>query len=92
MNIYVGNLSSAVVEADLEEAFGKFGKVQNVKLIKDMFTQESKGFAFVEMANNTEAQTAIDGLNTEELKDKRIIVNEARPQRDRKGKSKGRRY
>ena len=85
MNIYVGNLSPGVTDSDLEKAFSEFGKVNSVKIIKDIFTQESRGFGFVEMPSNTEAQAAIEKLNTFELKGKRIIVNEARPPKKKRG-------
>ena len=85
MNIYVGNLAPGVDDSDLESAFSKHGKVSSAQVIKDMFTRESKGFGFVEMPSKTEAQEAIEQLNTQELKGKRIIVNEARPKRDRRG-------
>lgn len=90
MNIYVGNLSSDVTDADLEKVFSQYGKVSTVKIIKDMFTQQSKGFGFVEMNNKTEAEKAIEQLNSFEIKGKRIVVNEARPQRDRRN-NRGRR-
>ncbi|MEG8988467.1 RNA-binding protein [Ignavibacteria bacterium 4148-Me] len=89
MNIYVGNLSSEVTDADLETVFSNYGKVSSVKIIRDMFTQESRGFGFIEMNNRNEAEKAIEQLNAYEIKGKKIVVNEARPRRDRK--SKGRR-
>ena len=94
MNIYVGNLSSDVIDSDLETAFGKFGKVTSAKVIKDMFSQESRGFGFVEMPGKTEAASAIEELNTSDLKGKNIIVNEAKPKRggSRGGGSRNRRY
>jgi RNA recognition motif-containing protein len=82
MNIYVGNLSSEVSDTDLENAFNKFGKVKSAKVIKDMFSQDSRGFGFVEMPDNKEASSAIEKLNTTELKGKKIIVNEAKPKRN----------
>jgi RNA recognition motif-containing protein len=85
MNIYVGNLSSDVKEDDLNELFSQYGKVSSAKVIRDMFTQESRGFGFVEMPGQAEAMKAIETLNTFELKGKKLVVNEARPQRDRKG-------
>jgi len=91
MNIYVGNLSSEVKEEDLNELFSQHGKVSSAKVIKDMFSQESRGFGFVEMPAQAEAMKAIETLNTFELKGKKIIVNEARPQRDRRGGGGGRR-
>jgi RNA recognition motif-containing protein len=84
MNIYVGNLSTDLSDQELEDAFAKYGKVKSTKIIRDMFTQHSKGFGFVEMMNNTEANSAMKELNTSELKGTRIIVNEARPQRDKR--------
>ena len=94
MNIYVWNLSPEVTEADLETAFGEFGKTTSVKVIKDMFTQKSKGFGFVEMASKIEGEAAIKKLSTSELKGKRIVVNEARPTKNKRGGggSRGRRY
>lgn len=84
MNIFVGNLSTDLSDQELEDAFTKYGKVKIAKVIRDMFTQQSKGFGFVEMMNNTEANSAMKELNTSELKGTRIIVNEARPQRDKR--------
>ena len=85
MNIYVGNLSPEVKEEDLTELFSQHGKVSSVKVIRDMFTQEPRGFGFVEMPGQAEAMKAIETLNTFELKGKKLVVNEARPPRDRKG-------
>jgi RNA recognition motif-containing protein len=83
MNIYVGNLASDVTEEDLMNLFSKHGQVKEVKIIKDMFSQESRGFGFIEMPGQTDAQNAIKELNTQELKGKNLVVNEARPRRDR---------
>ena len=83
MNIYVGNLSRNVTEEDLQEAFKDFGEVASVKMIKDRYSGESRGFGFVEMPDKAAAQSAIDGLNGKELKGKALKVNEARPQRSR---------
>ncbi len=83
MNIYVGNLSLDVSDELLLNTFSKFGKVTSATVIRDMFTQQSKGFGFVEMPSKTEAEEAIQKLNTEELNGKRIVVNVARPKRDR---------
>jgi RNA recognition motif-containing protein len=68
MNIYVGNLSYEVTEEDLKEAFEGFGDIETVKVLKDNYTGRSKGFGFVEMANNADAESAIKGLNAKELK------------------------
>jgi RNA recognition motif-containing protein len=79
MNIFVGNLSSNVTEDDLRQAFEAFGQVKSVKVIKDLFSGESKGFAFVEMQAKAEAHAAITGLSGKELKGRVLNVNEARP-------------
>ena len=70
MNIYVGNLSNQVKADELELLFKEYGAVQTVKIISDMFTGESKGFAFVEMKDKAAAQKAIDELNTKEVTSK----------------------
>lgn len=90
MNIFVGNLAADVKEDELSALFSQHGRVSSVKIIRDMFSQTSKGFGFVEMPGKAEAQKALNALNTFELKGKRINVNEARPQRERRGG--GRRY
>jgi len=79
MNIYVGNLSYEVSEEDLKEAFEAFGQVESVRIIKDKYSGQSKGFGFVEMPSKAEGQSAIDGLNGKELKGRTLNVNEARP-------------
>ena len=79
MNMYVGNLSYEVTEEDLREAFEGFGKVASVKIIKDRWSGESKGFGFVEMPETAEAQSAIKGLSGKMLKGRALNVNEARP-------------
>lgn len=83
MNIYVGNLAFNVTEGELKQAFEDFGEVTSAKIIKDKYSGESKGFGFVEMSDETEAQTAIKGLNEKELNGRGIKVNEARPPKDR---------
>jgi RNA recognition motif-containing protein len=89
MNIFVGNLSKDVTDEDLQNMFSEFGSVRSVKVIKDLFSGESKGFGFIEMPGISEAQKAINELNTKELKGKKIVVNEARPRNDRRGGSGG---
>ena len=89
MNIYVGNLANEVTEEDLKQAFDAFGKVDSVKIIKDKYTNRSKGFGFVEMASKAEGQSAIDGLNGKELKGKTLNVNEARPRNESQGRGGG---
>ncbi|MFC1824315.1 RNA recognition motif domain-containing protein [Thermodesulfobacteriota bacterium] len=85
MNIYVGNLSYEVTEEDLKESFEVFGEVETVKVLKDNYSGRSKGFGFVEMSNNSEAQSAIDGLNDKELKGRTLKVNTARPRTENRG-------
>jgi RNA recognition motif-containing protein len=79
MNIYVGNLSKDVTDDDLQGLFSEFGQIKSAKVIRDLFSGESKGFGFVEMPGVSEAQKAINELNTKEVKGKKIVVNEARP-------------
>ena len=79
MNIYVGNLSREVTKDDLLEAFEEFGQVESVKIITDRVSGESRGFGFVEMPAEAEAQSAINGLNGKELKGETLNVSEARP-------------
>ena len=79
MNIYVGNLSFKVSDQELMEVFEKFGNVTSAKVIKDRETGRSKGFGFVEIKNDSEAQAAIDDLNGIEIKGRTIKVNKARP-------------
>ena len=79
MNIYVGNLSYEVNEGDLAEAFEAYGQVESVKIIQDNYTGRSKGFGFIEMPNDSEAQSAIEALNDKELKGRAMKVNAARP-------------
>jgi RNA recognition motif-containing protein len=83
MNIYVGNLAYSVTQDDLREAFGAFGEISSVNLITDKFTGDSKGFGFVEMTNNSEADAAIKALNETPLKGRNMKVNQAKPRGDR---------
>ncbi|MGD0919901.1 MAG: RNA-binding protein [Thermodesulfobacteriota bacterium] len=82
MNIYVGNLSSNVTDETIREAFESFGQVASAKVIKDKYTGQSRGFGFVEMLEQAQAQAAIKSLNGKELLGKEISVSEARPRRD----------
>lgn len=84
MNIFVGNLSADVNEEDLMSLFSEHGQVKEVKIIRDMFSQQSKGFGFVEMPGLADAQKAINAINTVELKGKKLVVNEARPREGRR--------
>ena len=85
MNIYVGNLSFEASENDIRGLFAPFGQVSSVSLIKDKFTGQSRGFAFVEMPNQGEAQKAIQGLNGKDFKSRALTVNAARPREERPG-------
>lgn len=82
-NIYVGNLSYQTTSRDLEEAFGQFGNVARATVITDRDTGQSKGFGFVEMANASDAKSAIEELNEQQLGGRNIKVNEARPREER---------
>jgi RNA-binding proteins (RRM domain) len=79
MNIYVGNLSYGMSEDELRDAFGAFGAVSSVKILMDRETGRSRGFGFVEMPNQSEAETAIAGLNGKDLGGRALRINEARP-------------
>ncbi|MDR4503996.1 MAG: RNA-binding protein [Candidatus Scalindua sp.] len=82
MNIYVGNLPYSVTEADLKETFSAFGEVASASLVSDKFSGQSKGFGFVEMPNNSEADAAIKALNESDLQGRNIKVNQAKPKGD----------
>ncbi len=79
MNIFVGSLPFSVEEADLRGYFEEYGAVESVKIISDKFTGRSKGFGFVEMANDAEAQKAIDELNGGTIEGRKIVVNKSEP-------------
>jgi len=79
MKLYVGNLSKEVTEDDLKKIFSVYGSVTSSAIIKDRFTQDSKGFGFIEFQTGSEGLKAIKELNSKEIKGKEIVVNEARP-------------
>ena len=81
MNIYVGDLSYDVTEDDLKAVFSEFGEVDSLNIIKDKFSGRSKGFGFVEMPDNSEADKAIEALNGTELKGRNLKVNQAKPRK-----------
>ncbi|MBX3415304.1 MAG: RNA-binding protein [Pirellulales bacterium] len=83
--LYVGNLVYAVTSADLNSLFAQYGTVNSAQVIEDRETGRSKGFAFVEMGSDAEAQAAIDGLHGYDLKGRPLTVNEAKPREDRGG-------
>ena len=88
MNIYVGNLSYNTTEDQLREAFEAYGQVTSATVIKDKYSGRSRGFGFVEMPSNEEAQAAIAGLNGAEMDGRTLTVNEARP-RSEQGRGGG---
>jgi len=83
MNMYVGNLAYTVTEEDLTEIFSEFGEIASINIIKDRYSGQSKGFGFVEMPDNSEADKAIKALNGSQLKDRDIKVNQAKPKSKR---------
>jgi RNA recognition motif-containing protein len=85
MNIYVGNLHFNVNEDELRKAFEEYGEVSSVKIITDKYSGRSKGFGFVEMVNDKEAQDAIDNLNGTEIKGRAVNVNQAREKENNTG-------
>jgi len=87
--LYVGNLPFAVSEEDLKKLFSEAGEVQSVKIIMDQYSGRSRGFGFVEMTSKAEADKAISLLNGKVLTDRTLIVNEARPQKQRGGDFRG---
>ncbi len=82
MNIYVGNLSNNATDETIRQAFESFGQVTSAKIIKDKYTGQSRGFGFVEMLEQAQAQAAVKSLNGKELLGKQMSVNEARPRTD----------
>jgi RNA recognition motif-containing protein len=85
MNIYVSSLSPKTTEDDLKQLFTTIGEVSSVKVINDRFSGASRGFAFIEMPNETEAQEALDKLNNTEMDGKLISVKVARPKEENSG-------
>jgi hypothetical protein len=83
--LYVGNLAYSVRDDSLHEAFSQFGSVTSAKVMMDRETGRSKGFGFVEMGSDAEAQAAINGMNGQALEGRAIVVNEARPREERPG-------
>ena len=87
--LYVGNLAYSVRDGDLEQAFGQFGMVTSAKVMMERDTGRSKGFGFVEMGSDAEAQAAINGMNGQPLGGRSVVVNEARPMEARPPRSGG---
>lgn len=92
MRIYVGNLSYDVTEDELREEFAKFGNVASVSILSDKYTGKPKGFGFVEMDAKSEAEAAIVALNGKMLRDRTLVVNEARPRTTGGDRGGGRSY
>ncbi|MHB0956799.1 MAG: RNA recognition motif domain-containing protein [Pirellulaceae bacterium] len=87
--VYVGNLSYGTTDSDLQGMFEEFGSVQSAQVIMDRESGRSKGFGFVEMSSDQEAQAAIDALNGKDVDGRALTVNEAKPREDRGGRSGG---
>ena len=85
MNIYVGNLPKTTTEDEVRKVFAEYGEVAEVKLIKDNYSGELRGFGFIEMPAKADAQKAIQEVDGTELEGNTLIVNEARPREDRSG-------
>ena len=83
--LYVGNLSYSVRDDDLHQTFAQFGAVLSAKVMMDRETGRSKGFGFVEMGSDAEAQSAINGMNGQQMEGRALVVNEARPREERPG-------
>jgi cold-inducible RNA-binding protein len=90
--LYVGNLSYNVTNQSLETLFADFGRVQSAQVVQDRDTGRSKGFGFVEMSDNGQAQAAIEALNLKEVDGRALTVNEARPREERSSGGGGRGY
>ncbi len=91
MNLYIGNLSYELNEEQIKKMFSEFGEVTSVNVITDKYTGRSKGFGFVEMTNDDEAQAAISALNGKTINNRDITVNVARPKADHDNYSNNRR-
>lgn len=89
MNIYVGNLPKTTTEEAVRKVFEEYGEVTEVKLIKDQYSEELRGFGFITMPSKSDAQKAIQEVNSTEFEGQTLIVNEARPRTDRSGGRQG---
>ncbi len=83
MNIYVGNLSYEITDDEVRDIFSPHGEISSLSIIKDKYSGQSKGFGFVEMPNQAEAEEAIKALNESDLKGRNIKVNQAKPKEER---------
>ncbi len=84
MKLFIGNLPYKISESELMSLFSEYGEVTNLNLIKDQFTGDSKGFAFIEMSSRSSGQQAMEALNNHQYKNRNLVCNEAKPQK--KGK------
>ncbi len=91
MNIYVANIPWKATEEQLKQLFSEYGEVSSAKIIMDKVTQRSRGFGFVEMADDTAGKSAIDQLNGSDFLGKNLVVNEARPREEGSGGGRGNR-
>ena len=91
VKLYVGNLSFGASEEDLKKLFSEAGAVQSVKIVTDSYSGRSRGFGFVEMSSDAEAEKAISLVNGKTFMDRALIVSEARPQKKKGGEFQGRR-
>jgi len=89
MKIYVGNLSYDTTEEELKQEFATYGEVSSVNILSDKFSGQPRGFGFVEMTSKSEGEAAITGLNGKTLKERTLVVNEARPRSDNRGGNRG---
>jgi RNA recognition motif-containing protein len=87
--LYVGNLAYSIRDEDLQQSFAQFGTVTSAKVMMDRDTGRSKGFGFVEMGSDAEAQAAINGMNGQAIGGRAVVVNEARPREERPGGFRG---
>ena len=87
--LYVGNLAYSVADSDLQQAFGEYGTVTSAKVMMDRESGRSKGFGFVEMGDDAQAQAAISGMNGQPFGGRNVVVNEARPMEARPPRSGG---
>ena len=90
MNIYVGNLSFDATDEDIRQAFGEYGEVDEVNIVRDRETGRPRGFCFVQMPKDEEAKAAIEGMNLQRIAGRAVTVNEARPRTDRPRRGGGR--
>lgn len=92
MNIFVGNLNFQTSEEELQNAFAPYGEITSVRIVTDKFSGRSRGFGFIEMPNQEEAEKAINELNNHTLNSRMIVVNEAKPQENNSRSNTSNRY